>query len=121
MTISVGDIATAAFNGVAGAMSGVIKTLTISHDVNGSYDPATGTYATTPATDTGRIVVASTTPIADVFPAYVIGPADLLIMAEGLSTAPKEGWTATFDGTDHSIKQVLDIAGGGGAYYLVVV
>jgi len=119
MTISVADIAAKAFDGVAGAMSGVIKTLTISHDVNGAYDTATGTYATTTTTDTGRVVIDSK-PIAGVFPEYVAGPADLLVLAEGLTTAPQEGWTATFDSTAHSIRIVSDVAGGGGAYQMVV-
>jgi len=120
MTTTIADITKQVFDGVAGGLSGVIKDLTLSHEEQGAYDPAAGTYALTTTAITGRVVVAAATPASDVFPDYVIGPADMLVMAEGLASAPKEGDTATFDSKDHAVRRVLDIAGGGGAYYMVV-
>lgn len=125
MPISVAQIAAKAFSGVSGAITGAIHDATLSWSVNptpstpnASYDPSSGEFTLTPSTDTGRAVVDTVKPISDVFPDYVVGSGDELILLEGF-TACQEGWQIAFNGGTWHIKQVQDILAAGSLFYVV--
>lgn len=119
MATTVAAIADAAFDAVAAKITGVINACTVTRVTNGAYNTSTGTYATTTSNDTGRALVDETKPIADLFPDYVVGPSDTLILCEGLSTAPQENDTITIGATTRTITKVRDIVGAGTLFYVV--
>jgi len=123
-TQSVADIALKAFNGVAAKISGVIKTCTITRDsVVGTYNPATGSWASGPnAVDmTGQLVETTAKAVEDVFPELVIGPSDKVFIIRGLSEAPIETDTLTIGAASLVIKAVGDVVGSGDLYFVVAV
>lgn len=107
-----------ALDGVAGAITDAVHAATLMRVAQGAYDPPTGTYQTTEATQTGRAVFANERPIADVFPEYVAGPSDQLIMLEGF-TSCRENDRLTIGGVARDVRQVQDIAGAGTVFYVV--
>jgi len=119
---TVAAISTEAFDAVAAAVTDAIHGVTLSYVTRGTYDPATGAYpaVTTPITG-GRGVLDVSKPIADIFPGYVAGPSEKLILIEGITTAPKEGWTVNFNSVDYEIKRVLDIMDAGTLFYVVAI
>lgn len=118
MAISVAQIASQAFSGVSAAISGAIHSATLNWDVPATYDADTGTYSVSAQSASGRAVVDTVKPIADVFPDYVAGSGDELILIEGF-TACEEGWTLTFNGTTWHIKAVQDILAAGSLFFVV--
>ncbi|APX88648.1 hypothetical protein BV394_01970 [Brevirhabdus pacifica] len=120
MATTVAEIAAEAFTAVAAEITDAIQSATISYDTQGAYNATTGTYATTTTTLTGRSVVDQVTPARDIFPDYVIGPRDEMVLLEGFTTVPKETWTLTFSGKDHTIMAVQDIVSAGTLFYVIV-
>ena len=108
---TVAEIAAEAFTDVDLELTDVIKACTVETIVQGAYNPATGLYAETPTSFTGRSIMDQASPIKDVFPEYVAGPGDTLFWLEGLSQSPKELDKLTIGGLDREIKQVGDVAG----------
>lgn len=121
MSVTVASIADEAFDAVASEISGVVQSATLGREVQGAYDAGTGTYTMTNATgfpQTGRVVVDGVKPIGDIFPDYVIGPSDKLVLLEGF-TACQETDSLTFDSVVYTVKQVRDILGVGSLFYVV--
>ena len=106
---TVAEIADAAFDNVALAITDAIKTATLSSVANGSYNYDTGAYSTTTTTISGRCVIDSQTPASDIFPDYVIGPNEQMMMLEGFSSVPYEGWTLTLGSKTYTVKRVQAI------------
>lgn len=116
--MDVAEIAALAFDGVAGAITDAIHPATLTRTVQGAYDPATGSYSTTTTAQTGRAVIDTTKPMNDVFPAYVVGPRDQLILLEGMTSA-KENDSLAFAGRTMIVMQVQDIVAAGSLFYIV--
>ena len=116
---TVAAISKLAFDGVAAKITDAVISATLARRTQGAYDDETGSYTITTTTQTGRIVVDGTTPVTDIFPAYVIGPADELVMLQGF-TACQENDVLTFGGADRVVMAVQDIAGAGTLFYAVV-
>jgi len=109
-----------AFDAIAGAISGVIQTVVFSYETQSVYDPSTSTWGVTTTTITGRGVLDTRKPIADLFPDYVAGPSEKLIWIEGITTPPQEGWMVNFNGADYTVTRVLDVLDAHEAFYVVV-
>lgn len=116
---TVSAIATAAFNGVASAITDVIKTCTVTKTTQGAYNATTGAYAVTTTAITGRAVAGTQDAIPDLFPAWVVGPKDELFYLEGLSSAPAENDTLTIGAKVRTIKAVGDMVGSGSFYAVI--
>lgn len=114
MALSVADIAKLAFDGVAGAITDVIGSATLTFETQGAYNASTRTYATTTTVLTGRAYIGTAAAIASSFPAFVAGPDDTLMGLEGFSQVPDIGVQVTFNSVTREIKAVGDIAGAGG-------
>lgn len=120
MSITVAQIANLALDAVGGAITDAVHSASLAYDTQGIYDPATGTYAETTTTLTGgRAVLDTTTPPGDLFPDYTIGPGDQLVMLEGFTETPREGWRLTFAGTTYHVRTVQDIAAAGTLFYVI--
>jgi len=118
---TVASIAKGAMDAVSRKIGGVIHAAMLTRTIEGAYDPATGTQTSTTETDSGRLVLASETPVADIFPDYVPGPSEGLAYFEGLTVlAPAEGDAVTAGGVTYAVLRVRDILGAGGLYALVV-
>lgn len=117
--MNIADIAKAAFDGAASAVADSVHTATLSWDVQSSYNTTTGSYAGASPTDTGRLTVASERPAGDLFPDYVAGPNDEMLLLEGFSTAPKEGYEVTANGRTWDIQRVQDISAAGSLFYVM--
>lgn len=116
---TVAQIAKQAFDKVAAKISGAIHSAVITYQTQGAYDPVAGEYPVVDVTLTGRAVQDSVKPIADIFPAYVAGPSDALVLLEGFSTLPQENWKLSFAGKVRTIRQVQDIVAAGSLFYVV--
>jgi hypothetical protein len=127
MTTTVAAIAAEAFTAVAAEISGVIQACTLTKIAQGTYNPTTGQYSETTTTATGRAVIATggtveggvANTIKDMFPAYVAGPADVVIFLIELSAAPKENDKITVGGVQRTIKAAGDIVGAGALYVVI--
>ena len=119
MPLTVAQIAARAMNRAGAAITDAVHVATLGYVTRGAYDHATGGYAETPVSLSGRAVVATETPIADAFPDYVAGPGDELVLLEGFTATPKEGWELTFSGRTRVVRRVQDIAGAGTLFYAV--
>lgn len=115
---TVSEIAAMALSGVGAAIPDAVHAAALSHDVQGAYDPTTGAYSTTPSTESGRFVVDTSKPSTDIFPDYVAGSGDELILLEGF-TACGEGWTLVGNGKTWIIRQVQDILSAGSLFYVI--
>lgn len=122
MTTTVSAIAAEAFDAVAAEFSDVVQTATLTRVTRGEYNPTTGAYPEVPATDTGRAVFDTQTPIADALGGYVGGPGELLVYIEGLdSLTPKESDKIAIGGVNYTIRHVGDIVGAGSFYACAVL
>lgn len=115
---TVAEIAGLALDAVGGAIPGAVHAATLSHFVNGNYDATFGEYDTTLSSATGRMVIETSKPVTDIFPDYVAGPGDELILLEGF-TACKEGWTLKANGKEWVIRQTQDILAAGSLFYVI--
>nr|WP_309504288.1 hypothetical protein [uncultured Roseovarius sp.] len=115
---TVAEIAAMAFGAVDTAIPDAIHEGTLSYEDRVAYDASTGAYASTEMTDTGRVVVDTSKPATDIFPDYIAGPGDELVMLEGFTTC-KEGWTLTAGGKTWKIRQVQDILAAGSLFYAI--
>lgn len=127
MSTTVAAIALEAFTAVAEELSDVIQTCTLTKVTQGAYNAATGAYSETTATYTGQALIATggtveggvASTIKDIFPAYVAGPADVVMFLRGLSAAPKENDKITVASVARTIKATGDIIGVG-SFYVVI-
>lgn len=127
MSTTVAGIAAEAFTAVAAEVSGVVQPCTLTKVTQGAYNAATGQYSETTTTATGRAVIATggsveggiVSTIKDMFPAYVAGPADVVMFLIELSAAPKENDKITFGGVARTIKAAGDIVGAGALYVVI--
>ena len=119
MTLSVAQIAALAVGGVQGTIPDAVHSATLTRATQGAYSTATASYAIgTPIVQTGRAVVATGTPIADVFPAYVVGPSDQLVFLEGFTSCMENDLLA-YAGRTLIVRQTQDIAAAGSVFYAV--
>lgn len=115
-----GSIAAQAFDKLEAKMDNVIQNVTLIEPTRGAYNSATGEYAAA-ETDhsTCRYLVETTKPVKDIFPTYIDGPGEFLVLIVGASTPPKEGWILR--GTvDRVIKRVQDILHAGDLFYAII-
>jgi len=118
---TVAQIADTAFDNVSLAITDAIKTASLSYVSNGNYNYDTGAYATTTTTITGRCVIDSSTPSDDIFPDYVLGSHEQMMLLEGFSSVPVEGWTLTLGSKTYTVKKVQDIVGAGAIQMIVAL
>lgn len=111
-------IAKAAFDAVAADITDAILDVTVTRITQGAYNVSTGVYAETTTTQTGRAVLDTVKPVADLFPAHVRGPKDQLFIIEGI-TALREGDEITIGATDYAVAAVQDIVGAGSLFYAI--
>ena len=118
---TVAEIAKKAFDGVAAKMPGVINDATLTKPGEGStYDPATGQWQEVPPTIYDcRALIDTSTPLIDVFPAFVAGPGDTLIYLEGLTAEPAKNDKISIGGAERIIQGTGDIVGAG-EFFVVV-
>lgn len=115
MSLTVAQIAAKALNAAQGAITDAVHVAYVSRADKASYDVATGAYANTPETQTGRAVVQNAAPSTDQFPGYVAGPNDQVLMLEGF-TSVKQNDVVTIGARDLTVMAVQDIAGAGTVY-----
>ncbi|QDP65866.1 MAG: hypothetical protein Unbinned7865contig1001_65 [Prokaryotic dsDNA virus sp.] len=118
MAMTVAQIAAKAYTAVAAKITDAIHNASLTYDTQGAYDFDTGEYALTPVTATGRAVVDTVKPVADIFPDYIAGPGDELILLEGF-TSCKENYRLTISGDTWHIGRVQDIVAAGSLFYVV--
>lgn len=117
---TVAEIAKLAFDGVQSAITDAVHSASLEVDAQGAYDATAGTHALTTTTYTGgRAVLDMTRPPADIFPDYVVGPRDQMILLEGFTSVPEEGWRVIFAGTTYDLQAVQDIAKAGTLFYVI--
>jgi len=127
VSTTVAAIAAEAFDAVAEEISGLILACTVTRKTQGAYDATTGAYSETTTTFTGRAVIATgstvegvgNAKIADLFPAYVAGPSDTVMILEGLTGAPKENDTIAAGGVTRTVKAVGDVVGAGTLFLVI--
>lgn len=118
---TVAQIAKLAFDGAARGIPDAIHPATLTREVQDTYNTTTGKWNTVPAPgfpQTGRVVVDTVKPVGDVFPEYVVGPGDELILIEGMTSA-KENDELTFAGRTRIVKQAQDIVAAGSLFYVI--
>lgn len=115
---TVTEIAGRAFDRVSARITDAVHSASIVRTTNGAYNASTGAYATTTATTTGRAVFANETPIEDIFPDYVVGASDQMLILEGFASV-KENDDITIGGVTRTVRRVQDIAGAGSVFYVV--
>lgn len=116
--MTVAEIAEMAFDAVAESITDAIHAASLSEDTQGAYNAVTGAYAVTTTTATGRAVVDTVKPMADIFPEYVAGPSDELILLEGF-TAARENMRLTFGGWVRHVTAAQDVLNAGSLFYVV--
>lgn len=116
--MDIAEIAALSFDAVSESITDAIHPATLTRETQGGYNTTTGSYATTPTTQTGRVVVDTVKPVADVFPEYVAGPGDELILIEGMTSA-KENDELTFAGRTRVVRQAQDIVAAGSLFYVI--
>ena len=119
---TIAEIAALALDGVSSAIPDAIVAGTLAApDTKGAWDSVAAEYTTTPgATYSGRVLVEQTRPIATLFPDYVAGPGEVLVMLEGFGVVPTEEWRLTYGGKARSILRVLPLMGASDTSYAVV-
>ena len=117
--VTVAQIAAKAFDAVAAKITDAIHPATLNWVEQGNYDPIEGKYPEVERSASGRVVEDSTKPVADVFEGYIAGPAEVLVLLEGFTVAPKENWTLTYAGKTRTIMKVQDIVAAGSLFYVV--
>lgn len=119
---TVSEIAAKAFSGVSAEITDAIQDVTVMRTTQGAYDAASGSYSVTTSTQVGRAVIDSPSglskPVADIFPAYIIGPRDQLILIEGV-TSVNEADTLSIGGLTYAVGAVQDILGAGSLFYVI--
>ena len=116
--VTIAEIAKEAFDAVALEITDAIHAATLTRTVDGVYNTTTGAYETTTPDQEGRAVVDTVTPKADVFPDYVVGPADELVLLEGMTSA-KENDSLVFAGRTRIVMQVQDIVAAGSLFFVI--
>lgn len=115
---TVAAIAAKAMTAVAAKITDAVQTAVAKRSVQGAYNVTTGAYATAEVEQTGRAVIDGLRPMASVFPAYVAGPGDELILMEGF-VGVAENDTLTINGIARTIRAVQDITGAGTLFYVI--
>lgn len=120
--VTIAAIAKSAFDAVALAVTGAIHSASLSYLTQGAYDAVSGSYAVTRTFITGgRGVMDTAKPVKDLFPSYTVGPSDKLILLEGFTDVPAEGWTLTLKDQDYVVKAVQDIVLANSLFYVIVI
>lgn len=116
-------IADEAFDAANSAITDAIHNATITYETayDYSYDPHQGDYVFTTTSITGRALFDTEKPVNDLFPDYVVGAKEILVLLEGFTTECKEGWKLTVNSIDYTIKKVQTVAGSVSLMYAVVV
>lgn len=116
--VTVAQIAAKAFNAVSAKITDAIHGATLEHDIQGVYDFDDGEYGLTTNSETGRAVVDTEKPVTDIFPDYIAGPGDELILLEGF-TGCAENYRLIMTGATWHIRQVQDITASGSLFFVV--
>lgn len=116
---TVAQIAAKAFIAVAAKITDAIHPATLTRETQGAYNPTTGAYAVTTVVQTGRAAVDTVRPVTDVFPSYVVGPGDQLVLLEGF-TIVKENDALVITGKPAMVvRAVQDIVAAGTLFYII--
>lgn len=115
---TVAQIGASAFDAVAASITDAIIAVTVTRTTQGAYDVASGSYATTSTTQTGRAVVDTVKPVTDIFPAYIVGPKDQLFFIEGITALAEADTITTASGT-YKVAKVQDVLHNGTLFYAV--
>ena len=118
MSLSVAQIAAFAVGGVQGSIPDAVHTATLTRQVQGAYNNTTDSYALSPTVQTGRAVVTTGTPIAKIFPDYIVGPSDQLVLLEGF-TSCIENDALAYAGRTLIVRRTQDIAAAGSLFYAI--
>ena len=110
--MKVADIAAMALNAVSPVITDAVHSATVTRTYNGAYDVTNGVYQTITVAQTGRVVFSSTSPGRDMFPGYVVGPSDEVLMLEGF-TDIAENDVIMAAGRTLTIMAAQDIGGAG--------
>lgn len=120
--LTVGDIATQAFTGVAQSLSAVIQTATLTRSAQ-QYNPTSGTVvegSPTEDTSTGRCVWANERAVKDAFPHLEVLASDQLVYLIETDFAPQEGDTISAGGRTARVLAVLDLLNVGEMFAVAV-
>ena len=116
---TIAEIAAKALDKVSAKITDAVHVATLARVTQGeSYDVASGTYPQIISTQTGRAVFCTVTAGPDLFPDYVFGPSDELLLLEGMASA-QEGDTVTINDVARAVRAVQDLGGAGSLFYAV--
>lgn len=118
MSITIAQIAAKALNAASKSITDSVALATLTSVAKGDYDVASGTYSEIITVQTGRAVFQGAAPIRDSFPDYVIGPADELILIEGM-TGVKENDRISIADKIRTVRAVQDIGGAGTLFNVI--
>ncbi len=130
---SIGEIQTLAYNGVGGAIPGLVQDATFEYETRGGLNRSTRKYISFTITGTGRAIIQTDKAISSQFPAYTVGPEDIMINLEGITVTIngvtqtleaagvviEKGWKVTIGGVTRTINAVGDLGGVGQAFNVV--
>jgi hypothetical protein len=85
------------------------------------YDFATGTYSPVSAViyTGGRAIETTADHIDNSFPDYVNGPDDVVVLLQGFTATPENGWRVNYNGKIKTVKAIGDIVGAGTFFEVV--
>lgn len=118
MTLTIAAIAAKAFTAARSAVSDAVQDGTLTQINRGVYDAVAGTHAEIRSTQTGQVVFQGSAPIPDLFPDYVIGPTERLLMLQGF-TGVKEADLIAVGDKIRIIRAVMDIGGAGTLFNVI--
>ena len=117
---TVAGIADTAIAAVKAAITDAFISANLIEPTQGAYNTLTGTYAKG-ETDHGAkdILFKRSQRITDLFPDYVAGPNDQLVLVRS-TTAPQDGWVLRAGSIDYVIFGVQDILENGNLFNVLV-
>lgn len=118
MSLTIAKIAAKALGASRKAITDSVTDGTLTQITKGDYDVVAGNYDEIRSTQTGQVVFQGAAPIPDLFPDYVIGPNDRLLMLEGF-TGVRESDLITVGDKTRIVRAVLDISGAGTLYNII--
>ena len=116
--MNIADIAALALNAVQPVITDAVQPVTLSRTTQGDYDIAAGAYTPIIHTQTGRAVFQDVGPAAKIFAPYVPGPADELILLEGM-TSVQENDTLMIAGKVRTVRMARDIGGASSLFNVI--
>lgn len=118
MSLTIAKIAAKALGASRKAITDSVMDATLTQITKGAYDAISGAHAEIRTTQTGQVVFQGSAPVADLFPDYVIGPNDRLLMLEGFADV-RESDLITVGNKTRIVRAVLDISGAGTLFNVI--